>query len=169
MENKLTDFEKSLRKKKAEIGYRTAIDLVALVSHEIYSRFNAMLTANSIILAIVGWSITVGELSSLLLISLPIMGVALCTIWLLYVYHGFYWQDLFREEAKRLEREYYIDTFTLISLVETESPKSGKTRVHTPILVRLFNAYHASIIVAVIFMIVYLVILLQVLWIPSHV
>jgi hypothetical protein len=58
MSDKLSSSEEEEQRQKAMIGYQIAIELVSLVSREIYSRFNAMLTANSIIIAIIGWAIT---------------------------------------------------------------------------------------------------------------
>jgi hypothetical protein len=169
MADKITESEEGQRRQKARIGYQTAIELVSLTSHEIYSRFNAMLTANSIIIAIIGWGIISGDnFPRFLIMFLPIMGMLLCILWGLFVHHGVHWQDQFRKEAIRLEEEYYIDTFKLISLVKTEIPRSSKTRSETPRLVRWFNFYHTSIIVIGVFMTIYIVMLLsQIIWIPS--
>jgi hypothetical protein len=127
------------------------------------------LTANSIILAIIGWAITSGGLPPLLTMSLPIAGILLCGAWFLFVYHGVYWQHRFREEAKRLENQYYSDTFRLISIVETESPESSKEKLHTPKLIRWFKFYNTSRIVIAIFIIIYIVMICQILWIPPRV
>jgi fatty acid desaturase len=125
----MSDKDEEQRRQKARIGYQTAIKLVNLVSQEIYSRFNAMLTANSIIIAIIGWAITSGgNLPQPLTMFLPIMRIVLCFFWFLFVNHGVYWQDRFRKEAIRPEKEYFIDTFKLISPVDTETPRSSKIK-----------------------------------------
>ena len=149
------------RKRKARIGYQVAMGLVNLVSQEIYSRFNAMLTANSIIIAIIGWALTSQRtLPPFLTILLPIMGLILCFLWFLFVNHGVYWQNLFREKARELEDQYFSDTFKLISHVVTETPRSPKVKSQIPRLVRWFPFYRTSSIVIIVFGIVYAVILL---------
>jgi len=140
------------------------MDLVGLVSQEIYSRFNAMLTTNSILLAIIGWMVTSEGLSPYLTMSLPIVGLFLCGAWYSFVAHGVYWQDRFREEARRLEERYYIDTFRLISIVKTESPKSPKGEPGTPKWIQWFRFYNTSRIVIAIFFIIYVVMLYQMLY-----
>ncbi len=169
MSNRLDESNEEERQKKAKIGYQTAIELVGLTSHEIYSRFNAMLTANSIILAVIGWAITSRGFPTLLTMSLPVAGMFLCGTWFLFVHHGVYWQDKFREEAQRLERQYYVDTFKLISTIEMESPKSSKTKSQSPTLIRWFKFYNTSRIVIAIFVIIYIVMLFQILWVPPGV
>ena len=39
----------------AKLGYQMATNMVGILGNEIYSRFNAMLTANSIIIAVYGF------------------------------------------------------------------------------------------------------------------
>ncbi len=161
MSNESDEWETEQQREKARIGYQTAIDLVGLVSHEIYSRFNAMLTANSIILAIIGWIVTSGNLSPYPSRSLPIAGILLCGAWYLFVAHGVYWQERFREEARRLEQRYYIDTFRLISKVTTESSGSCKEETGTPKWVKWFKFYNTSRFVIAIFFMIYIVMLYQ--------
>lgn len=157
------------RKEKARIGYQASLRLVGLVSAEIYSRFSAMLTANSIIIAIIGWALASQlPLPLFLMILLPIIGVILCSVWFLFVNHGLYWQDLFRKEAERLEDQYFSDTFKLISYITTESPKSSKIDPQIPRLVRWFPFRRTFKIVIIVFVIVYVAMLLyQIVGSPS--
>ena len=147
---------------KACIGYQAAIGLVGLVSQEIYSRFSGMLTANSIIIAIIGLTLTTERiLPSVLTIFLPIMGLSLCFLWFLFNNHGVYWQNLFRQKAIELENQYFSDTFKLISLAVTESPKaSDKKNSDIPKLVRWFPYHRISLMLIIVFAIVYAVMLL---------
>jgi len=106
---------------KAQLGYQTGIKLISLVSEEIYSRFNAMLTANSIIFAIIGLVlISNNEIKLPLLIILSIIGLAFCRLWYLFNQHGIYWQRQFRKVTIELEKKYFTDAFKLISLIDTE-------------------------------------------------
>jgi len=151
----------SKMEEEARIGYQTAIGLVGLVSQEIYSRYNAMLTANSIIIAIIGWSLTSNRyLSPLLVVLLPIAGLVLCFLWFLFIHHGVYWQKLFREKAKELEIEFFSDTFNLISLVVSENPQSSnKIKSQIPRLVRWFPFHRTSRIIIGVFVIIYIAML----------
>ncbi len=158
----MTKTEEDQQMEKARLGYQTAIELVGIVSQEIYSRFSAMLIANSIIIAIVGWAFTSERsLPPFLLLFLPVIGFVLCSLWFLFVYHGVYWQNLFRKEAIRLEEEYFSDTFKLISLVTTENSQSPhRKNSEAPRLVRWFPFHRTSGIVIIIFAIVYIVMFL---------
>lgn len=157
------------QKEDVRIGYQEALRLVGLVSAEIYSRFNAMLTANSIIIAIIGWALTSQRpLPLFLTLLLPFIGVILCSVWFFFVNHGVYWQRLFRKEAIRLEEQYFSDTFKLISNVTTESPKSSKIDSQIPRLVRWFTFLRASNVVIFLFVIIYVAMLLcQIVGSPS--
>ncbi len=147
---------------KACIGYQTAMELLGLVSQEIYSRSSAMLIANSIIIALISWTFSSdSDLPLFLNMLLLIVGLILCFLWFLFNNHGVYWQDLFREKAIELENRYFATTFKLISLVVTESPQaSHKKNSEIPKLVRWFPYHRTSLIVIFIFSLVYIVILL---------
>ncbi|MDI6645313.1 MAG: hypothetical protein QME40_06160 [bacterium] len=150
------------RLEKAHIGYQTAMGLVGLVSQETYSRFAGMLTANSIIIAIIGWTLATERiLPPVLTILLSIVGLILCFLWFLFNNHGVYYQNLFRKKAIELENSYFSDTFKLISLVVTENPKaSDKKNSEIPKLVRWFPYHRTSLIVIIVFAIVYVAMLL---------
>jgi len=146
---------------EARIGYQTAVALVSLVSQEIYSRYNAMLTANSIIIAVIGWSLTSGRsMPSFFVMLMPIAGLALCVLWFLFVNHGVYWQHLFRERAIMLEKDYFSETFSLISLVVTESRHyPNETKSQVPQLVRWFPFHRTSRLVIAVFFVIYVAML----------
>ena len=158
----MNKLEEDQQIEKARLGYQTAIGLVGLVSQEIYSRFSAMVTANSIIIALIGWTLASEQnLPLLLALFLPIVGLVLCFLWFLFLNHGVYWQNLFRKEAIRLEKQYFSDTFKLISLVTTESPQpSDKKKSKIPKLVRGFPFHHTSRIVIIVFAVIYIVMFL---------
>lgn len=162
----MSRLEENQQIEKARIGYQTAVGLVGLVSQEIYSRFNAMLTANSIIIAIIGWTLTREQnLPMPLTILLPVVGLILCSLWFRFVKHGVYWQNLFREKAKRLENQYFSDTFKLISLVATEAPQpSNKVNSQIPKWVWKYSFYRTSRSVIFVFAFVYIVIVIIVLY-----
>ncbi len=158
----MTKTEENQQMEKARLGYQVAIELVGVVSQEIYSRFSAMLIANSIIIAIIGWAFTSERsLPPFLLLFLPVIGFVLCSLWFLFVNHGVYWQNSFRKEAVRLEKKYFSDTFKLISLVTTEnSLPPDRKNSDVPRLVHWFPFHRTSLIVIIVFVIVYIVMIL---------
>lgn len=115
-----------------------------------------MLTANSIILALIGWLlISNHEIKSRLLFLLAVVGLALCILWYLFNYHGVYWQRLFRKEAIRLEEKYFTDTFKLISLVETEDPSKKQPKYVKDKIIMMFSYARISNYVIYIFILIY--------------
>jgi hypothetical protein len=108
-------------KEKAKIGYNTVINLIELVSSEIYSRFNAMLTANSIMLGIIGLLIISNSKYALILIVIfSVAGIFFCYFWSQLIKHGVLWQMHFRDLAKELEKNYFRDVFKLMMAVDSE-------------------------------------------------
>jgi len=142
--------EEGQRIENARVGYQMAIGLVNLVSQEIYSRFNAILVANSIIIAIIGFSFT-SEHPFLLIKFLPFMGLSLCVLWFLFVKHGFHYQKFYREKAKELEKQYFADTFKLFT-----------SDIPTSALIKWLPARRVSYIVIMVFAVIYIIMLLQI-------
>jgi len=70
-------------------AYRAAMELWKLASQQIYSRFAAMLTGNSIIVAAIGIILTGGDSPPICLImGLIISGLVLSVAWILYMTAG---------------------------------------------------------------------------------
>jgi hypothetical protein len=161
---------KPLALENARLGFTVLADLVALVSQEIYSRFNIMLTANSIIIAAVVLALTSEhQLPQPLSQLLPAVGILLCIVWWLFNHHGVYWQTVFRREAHRLEQEHFSDTFKIWSVVLSASEdvrvsgtSEGPRRhsVSHPRLIRWFPYHRTSAIVILVFAVVHVVILI---------
>jgi hypothetical protein len=95
----------------AKMGYKSALDLLSLVSREIYSRFSAMLVVQGILMKIL--FDTFSGKDYLLVICISVIGLILCFIWIIWVYHGIYYQDRFRKIASFLEEKYFKDTFKI--------------------------------------------------------
>ncbi len=128
----------------ARITFSILSNLVGLVSQEIYSRFTGMLTANSILIALIGVSLTSEHpFPWPLSVILPIIGVFLCIIWLLFNCHGTYWQDRYRSDARKIEEKY----FNGFKIWRQDSSPYLKYR-------------HLSIGVIIIFIIIYVALLL---------
>lgn len=140
--------EKDSHIENARVGYQMAIGLVNLVSQEIYSRFNAMLMANSIIIAIIGVSF-ISEHPFPLIKILSLMGLVLCVLWILFVNHGFHYQKLYREKAKELENKYFTNTFKLFT-----------SDIPTSAWIKWLPARRVSYIVILVFVVIYIIMLL---------
>src|SRR5216117_444096 len=71
---------------RAQIGYQAAISLWIHEGGLIWSKFNALLVANSIILASIGLTLSASNstaaLAEIFLKGMPIAGVVLCILWM---------------------------------------------------------------------------------------
>jgi hypothetical protein len=101
-----------------QFGYKTAVNLVTLVSTETYARFNAMLTIHGFLLASVGLFLTNASsprLGAIMVTLVACAGVALCCTWRGFVKHGIDAQSTLRQEARRLEDKYFDDSVAAFS------------------------------------------------------
>jgi hypothetical protein len=136
---------------KAKFGYQMATNMVETLNQEILSRFNAMLTANSIIIAI--YVLIFSEKNNMpdfIKILVPILGIVLCLLWFLFIHHGVYCQRQYRKEAKTIEKAYFK---SFISLYCTDYSKD-------PCLIKCFSFKRTSIFVICIFLLLHLIMLL---------
>jgi hypothetical protein len=109
-----------------KLGYETAVKVVDLVSREIYARFNAMLTVQGFFLAAIGLFLTNANnvwLGTLMVGLVSVVGETLCWTWKGFIRHGVAAQKRLREEAYRVEREYYTESVSVFSRLA----KSGLT------------------------------------------
>ena len=91
-------------------AYHTAIELWKLASDQIYTRFSAMLTANSIILAVIGLSITERiNIPSWFVWVLIGAGIALCLVWIYFMAQGVRVENYYRRKAETLESKVVPD------------------------------------------------------------
>lgn len=88
-----------VEKEDARVGYQVAVDLWTYQGQLNWQRYNVMLVANSVIIAVIG-AILSGQLAAqrsqpLLMISLAGVGFVLCIAWVLLTARGFdhhrYW------------------------------------------------------------------------------
>jgi hypothetical protein len=73
------------------LAYYTAVDLVKLVSQEVYSRFAAMLTLHGPIFAAIGVSLgrsNYHPVPEVIALGLSVAGFVLCLPWWWFVDHG---------------------------------------------------------------------------------
>jgi hypothetical protein len=89
---------------RATNAYRAAIDLRRLGSDQVHSRLTAMLTANTIIIAVTGLSITYQEkIPTYLIVALIGGGLMLCLVWGFFVFHGLQVENYYRQKTEEFE------------------------------------------------------------------
>jgi hypothetical protein len=89
---------------RATNAYRAAIDLRRLGSDQVHSRLSAMLTANTIIIAVTGLAITSQtQIPSNLIIALIGGGLILCLVWGFFVFHGLQVENHYRKKTEEFE------------------------------------------------------------------
>jgi hypothetical protein len=89
---------------RATIAYKAAIDLRKLGSDQVHSRLTAMLTANTIIIAVSGLAITnQDKIPSELVAALIGGGLLLCLVWGFFVYHGLQVENFYRLKIEEFE------------------------------------------------------------------
>lgn len=100
----------------ARVGYQAAVALWVYEGTLIWAKYNAMLVANSVILAVYG--VTLGSsqrLPAAFVTGLPIAGIALCVLWAILTKRGFdnyaYWIGCVRE----LEEAHLAPTVRTVS------------------------------------------------------
>ncbi len=136
---------------KAKIGYKTATSMIKILGQEIYSRFNAMLMANSIIIAVYGFIFSEKtNLPDFFKILLPIFGIVLCFLWFVFINNGIHRHRQYRKEAERLEETYFNSTFHLFRI----------NYANDPCLLKCFRFRRLSIFVIDIFVLLHLSVLL---------
>jgi hypothetical protein len=99
----------------ARIGYQTAIDLWTNESEQSWARFNAMLVANSAILAVIGLAETNSPPIHLFSIGLSFAGLFLCGIWLIIIKRGFDYQNYYVMSAREIEERFLANTIKTVS------------------------------------------------------
>ena len=89
---------------RATNAYRAAIDLRKLGSDQVHSRLSAMLTANTIIVAVTGLALTSQtKISPNLIAALIGGGLILCLVWGFEVFHGLQVENYYRKKIEEFE------------------------------------------------------------------
>jgi hypothetical protein len=89
---------------RAAQAYKSAIDLWKLGSDQVHSRLSAMLTANSIIIAVSGLAIAnKTQIPPELIVALIAGGLLLCLVWGFFVFHGIRVENYYRRKTMEFE------------------------------------------------------------------
>jgi hypothetical protein len=97
------------RQLDARTAYQVAASLYMQENTVTWSRFNIMLTANSIILAATGVAAGGSHQLPLLAFLLPIAGCILCYTWWEMMKRGFVYHDIWRDAAYALEQQFFAE------------------------------------------------------------
>ena len=99
----------------ARLGYQVASDLAAFYGSAIWSMFNAMLVANSIVVAGATFVFTGQNSLAVLKILLPIIGLLLCLAWFLLVKRAHEYSSYFTLSAREIEESYLSGSVKTLS------------------------------------------------------
>jgi hypothetical protein len=89
---------------RATNAYRAAIDLRRLGSDQVHSRLTAMLTSNTIIIAVSGLAISNQSIvPTNLSVALISGGLMLCLVWGFFVFHGLQVENYYRLKTEEFE------------------------------------------------------------------
>ena len=159
-----------VRRENARVGYQAAVDLWTYEGEQSWARFNVMMVANSIVIAVIGVALTSQSPLPVLTVVLPIVGLVLCAVWFLIMKRSFDYQTYYVLSARELEEHYLADPVKTVS-------RGGSFADGKPVSVeingnlrtlrmsrwsRIVRAQWASYIVVGVFVVVYIMTLLQI-------
>ena len=164
-----TNIPTSEQVQNALMGYQVAVDLWINQGNQGWSKFNAMLVVNSIIIASIGFvGAGAGQQSSLIL-ALPISGILICAVWYIHVSRDAAYSDYFVMSARELEEKYLSNSVQTISrggkFAEGENVHieigNNSVDMKMSFLARLLRARGAANWIIVILIFLYAAIILQ--------
>jgi len=130
---------------RAANAYRAAIELRKLGSEQVHSRLSAMLTANTIIIAVSGLAITSQTTIPPNLIGALIGGgLILCLVWGFFVYHGLQVENYYRKKTEEFEPG-AIPEGKLLA-IQTSNWKSWGYGIATYFTIAVFVAIYATLL-----------------------
>jgi hypothetical protein len=131
---------------RATNAYRAAIDLRKLGSDQVHSRLTAMLTSNTIIIAVSGLAITNQEkISANLIVALISGGLLLCLVWGFFVFHGLQVENYYRRKTEEFEVGAIPQGKQLA--IRTKNWKAWGYGIATYFTIGVFMAIYATLLV----------------------
>ena len=117
--------------------YSQLAEQFRLASKEIYSRFGAMLIANSIIITLLGTKYP--GLPQWFAIIVSLIGMVICSFWWHLNSHGIHYQRKYYDEAVKLEEDTEdFEVFRLIPKAEFTSMKRNTYVATSRVIIVLF-------------------------------
>ncbi|CAD6491838.1 MAG: hypothetical protein ANIMEMIM_00228 [Candidatus Argoarchaeum ethanivorans] len=105
----------SIRIEDARIGYQVATNLWTYEGGTLWSKFNAFLVANSIVLASIALSMTVSSRLAVFSIGMPVVGIILCGFWFLLIKRSFEFYIYWIFSAREIEEQHLSEPVQTIS------------------------------------------------------
>ncbi len=131
---------------RATNAYRAAIDLRKLGSDQVHSRLAAMLTSNTIIVAVSGLTITSQvKIPPQLIAALIGGGLILCLVWGFFVFHGLRIENYYRIKIEEFE-PMAIPKGTNLS-IGTHNWKAWGYGIATYFTIAVFIAIYSTLLV----------------------
>jgi amino acid permease len=96
----------------ARVGYEVAVNLWTYQGSLIWNRFNIMLTANSVIVSVIGLLLSSESNLTIFAVLLPSVGLVLCAVWALLAARGFVYREYWASRAREIEEAYLSDVVT---------------------------------------------------------
>ena len=166
MTEKSKESDNQNKKENARIGYQVATTLWTYEGQLVWSKFNAMLVANSIVLAVIGLAISSQHELPVFTIGMPIAGLIFCAMWFLVTKRGFDNYIYWILSARELEEQHLTDVVKTVSRggdfadgKEIQLTINGKTKKHQMSWFgRLLRVEWASYLVIAVFAVIYIII-----------
>jgi len=101
------------------VAYKTAVDLWITSTNQTWARFNVLLLANSILVAI-GQFVVANKLavSELWFLVFPISGFFLCCLWGAVLSRGLQYETCYRKAVQEIEQTHLSPTMAIVSKCE---------------------------------------------------
>jgi len=96
------------RIEKSVAKYQIAINKNTSESEILWSRYNALLVFNSILIADIGFTYK-DPFPSIVITFLPIAGLISCYLWFTMTLRGFQWIDHWIDSAREIEEEHLLE------------------------------------------------------------
>jgi hypothetical protein len=156
--NKRKDSKKRIDIEKVRFGYQMITNLWFYEGNLLWSKFNALLVANSILLASLGLLIKFeSTFSKSLSIWIPLAGIILCTLWFFLTKRGFEYYDYWISNARKIEEDYPNDFLPIVS--RGHDFVEGKDKeMRMGFLARFIKARKNSYVIIFLFFITHLII-----------
>jgi hypothetical protein len=153
----------------AAAAYGAAINLWTYEGQLIWARYNAMLVANSVVLAAIGLTVGDDDASLALGAGLPIAGMVLCVLWWNLIVRGFDYYAYWILSAREIEELYLAPVVKTVARGAAFAEgrvvhfgKGAKETTHQLSRVsRLLRVRHNSYIVLLVFVVLYILSLIQ--------
>ena len=107
----------------ARLGYQVAVNLWTYQGNLNWNRFNAMLTANGVIVSVIGLVLSSESRLTAFVVVLPAVGLVLCALWAVFAARGFAYHKYWSSRARELEESYLAPAVRTVS--RAGSPRKG--------------------------------------------